>query len=108
MTLHTVQLVCFAAIVSLAVALCFIVTRVATLLKAAQGPPEIVESLHALAFSGEGGPSIRPGLKFILHREYRNFGSAQLKTAGRCAFVLLCLGYIDTAAIVVTMVAGSI
>jgi hypothetical protein len=108
MTLHTVQLVLFAVFASLGVASWFLVTRVATLLEAAKGPPQVVESLHALAFSGEGGPSIWPGHKFILHREYRNFGSVQLKAAGNRAFALLCLVYIDATAIVVAMLAGSL
>jgi len=50
MTLQTVQLALFAVFVSFAVASWFLVTRVATLLEAAKGPPEVVKSLHALAF----------------------------------------------------------
>jgi hypothetical protein len=98
-----IQTVLFLVFACCAVASWFLVSRVATLLEAAKGPPELVESLHALAFSGEGGPSIWPGHKFLVERQYRQYRSAELTSAGNQAFALLCITYVDVVALVLTM-----
>jgi len=103
MTLQSIQLILFAVFASCAVASWFLISRVATLLRTVGGPTDLVESLHALAFSGDAGPSIWPGHKFLLQRQYLDYGNPQLSAAGNLAFALLCLIYVDAAAMVVTM-----
>jgi len=102
-TLHTFQLALFVAFACCAVVSWFLVSRVAVLLEAAKGPPELVESLNALAFSGDGGPSIWPGHTFLIRREYLQYRDPALTSAGNRAVALLCIAYIDAAAMVVTM-----
>ena len=103
MTPQTIQTALFVVFACCAVASWFLISRVATLLQAAKGPPELVESLHALAFSNSGSPSIWPGHKFLVKRQFRQYGSAQLTSAGNLAFVLLCFTYVDAAAMVLAM-----
>jgi hypothetical protein len=103
MTLQSIQLILFALFAGCAVSSWFLISRVATLLKAVDGPADLIQSLHALAFSGDGGPSIWPGHRFLLRRQYLDYRSPQLSAAGNYALALLCLVYVDAAAMVGTM-----
>jgi hypothetical protein len=97
------QLTLFLVFAVCAVLSWVLISRVATSLERVKGDPKLVESLSALAFSGDGGPSIWPGHTFLVRRQYLTYDDPQLTVAGNRALVLLCVAYADAVAIALTM-----
>jgi len=108
MTIRIFQLIVFLIFVLCAVLSSVFVSRVAASVERAKGDPKLVESLNALAFSGDGGPNIWSGHAFIMRRQYLAYGDPQLTSAGNRALTLLYIGYADAAAMVFTMLLDSI
>jgi hypothetical protein len=107
MSLALVGKILFGAFACGAVLSWFLISRVARALERVGGPPEMVRSLDALAFSGEGGPSYWPGHRFVMRREYLQYNDPELTQAGNRAMWLIYFAYVVAAALVVEMILDS-
>jgi hypothetical protein len=107
MSLALVGKILFVAFLCGAVLSWFLISRVARALERVGGPPELIKSLDALAFSGEGGPSYWPGHGFVMRREYLQYNDPGLTKAGNRALCVICFAYLVAAAMVVEMILDS-